>query len=109
MLGVFIGNLIVGKVKFGPKVIRVCRQLGSQVKRSRLARKITQELVAERSRISVSTMKRIENGDPSVALGSFLMVLHALSILPDGLGIDDELGEQLLLMEERERAPRMPK
>ena len=96
----------MSKVKFSPKVDRVCRQLGSQIKRSRLARKLSQELVAERSRVSLSTLKRIESGDPVVAMGSYLMVLLSLGILPEGLSIKDELGEELLQMDERERAPR---
>ena len=96
----------MSKVKFSPKVVRVCRQLGSQIKRSRLARKLSQELIAERSRVSLSTLKRIEGGDPVVAMGSYLMVLLSLGILPDALSIKDELGEELLQMDERERAPR---
>ena len=99
----------MSKVKFSPKVVRVCRQLGSQIKRSRLARKLSQELVAERSRVSLSTLKRIESGDPVVAMGSYLMVLLSLGILPDALSIKDELGEELLQMDERERAPRTPR
>jgi transcriptional regulator with XRE-family HTH domain len=99
----------VSKIKFSPKVVRVCRQLGSQVKRSRLARKLSQELIAERSRISISTLKRIESGDPVVAMGSYLMVLLALGILPEALSIKDELGEELLQMDARERAPRTQK
>lgn len=99
----------MSKVKFSPKVVRVCRQLGGQIKRSRLARKLSQELVAERSRVSLSTLKRIESGDPVVAMGSYLMVLLSLGILPDGLAIKDELGEELLQMDERVRAPRTPK
>jgi len=99
----------MSKVKFSPKVVRVCRQLGSQIKRSRLARKLSQELIAERSRVSLSTLKRIETGDPVVAMGSYLMVLLSLGILPDALSIKDELGEELLQMDERERAPRTPK
>lgn len=99
----------MSKVKFSPKVVRVCRQLGSQIKRSRLARKLSQELVAERSRVSLSTLKRIESGDPVAAMGSYLMVLLSLGILPDALSIKDELGEELLQMDERERAPRTPK
>ena len=99
----------MSKVKFSPKVVRVCRQLGSQIKRSRLARKLSQELIAERSRVSLSTLKRIESGDPVVAIGSYLMVLLSLGILPEGLSIKDELGEELLQMDERERAPRTSK
>lgn len=52
-------------------------------------------------------MKRIEQGDPSVAMSSFLMALHALGILPEVLNIEDELGEELLEMDMRKRAPRV--
>jgi transcriptional regulator with XRE-family HTH domain len=96
----------MSKLKFSPKAVRVCRQLGSQIKRSRLARKLSQELIAERSRLSLSTLKRIESGDAVVGIGSYLMVLLSLGILPDALSIKDELGEELLQMDERERAPR---
>lgn len=96
----------MNKFKYGPKVIRVNRQLGAQIKRSRLARKLSQELIAERARISLSSMQRIEKGDPAVSMGSYLMVLLALGILPDSLGIADNLGSQLLEMDERLRAPK---
>tara|TARA_R110000868_G_scaffold143864_7_gene362513 strand:- start:1866 stop:2180 length:315 start_codon:yes stop_codon:yes gene_type:complete len=96
----------LNKFKYGPKVIRVNRQLGAQIKRSRLARKLSQELIAERARISLSSMQRIEKGDPAVSMGSYLMVLLALGILPDSLGIADNLGSQLLEMDERLRAPK---
>jgi hypothetical protein len=54
-------------------------------------------------------LKRIESGDSVVAIGSYLMVLHSLGILPEALSIEDELGEELLRMDERERAPRRMK
>ena len=95
----------MSKIKFGPKVVRVCRQLGSQIRRSRLARKLPQELIAERARISISTLKRIESGDPNAATGSYMMVLHSLGILPEVL-VKDVQGDELLQMDERERAPR---
>ena len=56
----------MSKLKFSPKAVRVCRQLGRQIKRSRLARKLSQELIAERSRLSLSTLKRIESGDADI-------------------------------------------
>lgn len=94
------------KKKYGPKVIRVCRQLGEQAKRSRLARKLSQELIAERARLSLSTLIRVEKGDPAVSMGSYLMVLLAIGILPDNLTITDDLGDELLEMDSRIRAPR---
>jgi transcriptional regulator with XRE-family HTH domain len=96
----------LSKIKYGPKVIRVSRQLGAQIKRSRLARKLSQELIAERARLSLSSLQRMEKGDPAVAMGSYLMVLLALGILPDSLGIADNLGNELLEMDERLRAPK---
>jgi hypothetical protein len=48
----------------------------------------------------------MEKGDPAVAMGSYLMVLLALGILPDTLGIVDSLGNELLEMNERLRAPK---
>ncbi len=97
------------KIKYSPKIIRVCRQLGSQIKRSRLARKLAQELIAERARLSLSTFQKVEKGDPSVAMGSYLMVLLALGILPDNLNITDNVGDELLEMNMRLRAPRIKK
>lgn len=97
---------ILKKTKYSPKVIRVSRQLGTQIKRSRLARKLSQEVIAERARLSVSSLQRVEKGDPAVAMGSYLMVLLALGILPNSLGIADSLGDELLEMDERLRAPK---
>lgn len=99
----------MSKIKYSPKVIRVSRQLGTQIKRSRLARKLSQELIAERARVSLSGLQRMEKGDPAVAMGSYLMVLLALGILPDTLGIVDSLGNELLEMNERLRAPKAVK
>jgi transcriptional regulator with XRE-family HTH domain len=96
----------LNKIKYGPKVIRVYRQLGSQIKRSRLVRKLSQELIAERAMLSLSRLQQMEKGDPAVAIGSYLMVLLALGILPDSLGIADNLGDELLEMDERLRAPK---
>jgi transcriptional regulator with XRE-family HTH domain len=97
---------VLGEIKYSPKVTRVNRQLGAQIKRSRLARKLSQELIAERARLSLSSLQRMEKGDPAVAMGSYLMVLLALGILPDSLGIADNLGDELLEMDERLRAPK---
>jgi transcriptional regulator with XRE-family HTH domain len=71
-----------------------------------LVRKLSQELIAERAMLSLSRLQQMEKGDPAVAIGSYLMVLLALGILPDSLGIADNLGDELLEMDERLRAPK---
>ena len=54
-------------------------------------------LVAERSGISRSTLWRVENGNPSVAVGIYAAVLHALNNMDKDLlkiAGDDELGRK---------------
>lgn len=74
------------------------KEMGENIKMARLRRHLTQKLVAERASISRVTLTKIEKGDPSVSIGSYAAVLHAL----DGLGKefskvakDDELGRTI--------------
>ena len=56
------------------------------------------ELVAERAGISRASLWKVEKGDPSVAMGIYAAVLHALNNLDQDLLLiakDDELGRQL--------------
>ena len=55
-------------------------------------------LVAERAGISRSTRWKVENGNPSVAVGIYAAVLHALNNMDKDLlkiAGDDELGRKL--------------
>ena len=55
-------------------------------------------LVAERAGISRSTLWKVENGNPSVAVGIYAAVLHALNNMDKDLlkiAGDDELGRKL--------------
>lgn len=53
--------------------------MGEQIKLVRLRRKLSAELAAERASISRSTLWAIEKGSPSVAIGMYAAVLHALN------------------------------
>jgi len=55
------------------------------------------EQVAERANIGKSTLWRIENGDPGVAIGNYYQVLIALGLDKDilQLAADDELGRKI--------------
>ena len=81
-----------------PDTIHIMEQMGLQIKYARLRRKITAELVAERAGISRATLVEIEKGSPSVSMGSYAAVLHALNYMDKDLLLiakDDELGRKL--------------
>ena len=94
-----------------PQTLRMLNQMGEQIRLARLRRCLTAELVAERAGISRMTLSNIEKGSPSVAIGSYAAVLHALNGMDRDLLLvakDDELGRKLqdLGLPTRCRAPR---
>lgn len=81
-----------------PETLNILEQMGLQIKYARLRRKISAEIVAERARISRATLCAIEKGSPSVAMGCYAAVLHALNYMDKDLLLvakDDELGRKL--------------
>ena len=81
-----------------PETLNILEQMGLQIKYARLRRKISAEIVAERAGISRATLCAIEKGSPSVAMGSYAAVLHALNYMDKDLLLvakDDELGRKL--------------
>jgi len=80
-----------------PAVRRALQVLGDNVRLARKRRGLTQALVAERSGMSIPTLRSIERGAPTVTLGALANVLHSLG-LEDDLEVvarDDELGRRL--------------
>lgn len=60
-----------------------CQQmdaLGSNIGLARKKRKIRQEDMASRAAISVKTYRKIEKGDPGVAIGLYLAVLSIMDL-----------------------------
>ena len=81
-----------------PETENILAQMGEQIKLARLRRRISAELVAERAGISRATLVSIEKGAPSVAIGCYAAVLHALNYMDKDLLLvakDDELGRKL--------------
>lgn len=81
-----------------PETLNILEQMGLQIKYARLRRKISAEIVAERAGISRATLCAIEKGSPSVAMGCYAAVLHALNYMDKYLLLvakDDELGRKL--------------
>ena len=91
--------------------VDILKNMGEQIKLARLRRSLSTELVAERAGISRASLWKVEKGDPSVAMGIYAAVLHALNNLDKDLLLiakDDEMGRQLqdLNLITRKRAPR---
>ena len=81
-----------------PETLNILEQMGLQIKYARLRRKISAEIVAERAGISRATLCAIEKGSPSVSMGGYAAVLHALNYMDKDLLLvakDDELGRKL--------------
>lgn len=81
-----------------PDTESILEQMGLQIKYARLRRKLTAELVAERAGICRATLVAIEKGSPSVAMGCYAAVLHAMNYMDKDLLLiakDDELGRKL--------------
>ena len=58
-----------------PKNLKVLKVLAEHIQLARLRRKFSAEQVAERAGISRKTVYNIEQGIPTVAIGSYLQVL----------------------------------
>ena len=94
-----------------PSTARNLEQMGEQIRLARLRRKLSASLVAERAGISRATLSSVEKGSPSVAIGAYAAVLHALNNMDTDLLLiakDDELGRKLqdLDLPARRRAPK---
>ena len=93
-----------------PQTQKILSQMGEQIKLARLRRNLSVELVSERAGISRATLWNVEKGSPSVAIGIYAAVLHALNNMDNDLLLiakDDELGRKLqdLELTTRKRAP----
>lgn len=85
-------------VELLPQTTEILSTMGEQIKLARLRRNLSVELVSERANISRATLWNIEKGNPSVAIGNYAAVLHALNNMDSDLLLiakDDELGRKL--------------
>ena len=80
-----------------PKNLKVLKVLAEHIQLARLRRKFSAEQVAERAGISRKTVYNIEQGIPSVAIGSYLQVLFVLGLEQDlsMVAASDPLGRKL--------------
>lgn len=80
-----------------PSMLRQLAALGERLRLARLRRKLTAELFAERMGISRETLRRLERGDPTIAMGTYMRALRVLGLDSDIdlIAKDDELGRKL--------------
>ena len=94
-----------------PKTEGILRTMGEQIKLARLRRDLSVELVSQRAGISRASLWKVEKGDPSVAMGIYAAVLHALNNMDKDLLLvakDDEFGKNMqdMNMQVKKRAPK---
>lgn len=81
-----------------PKTSKNLSIMGEQIKMARLRRNLPVKLVCERAGISRATLWQIEKGCPTVSIGAYACVLHALYGMDRDLLLiakDDEFGRKL--------------
>lgn len=93
---------------FCQKIAEKLRTVGSQIRLARLRRNISLELVAERAQCSRITAAKVEKGDPTVSMGTYLRILFALQLADDieMIAKNDPIGRDLQDLKERKRASR---
>ena len=94
-----------------PAQRRQLAALGQRLRAARLRRKLTQAMLAERVGVTVPTIRKLEEGNPSASLSVVLRALMVLGLAQDidRIAADDVLGRELqdsdLKRPRRSRAP----
>ena len=80
-----------------PNELRLLKRMGGQISLARMRRHMSISEMAERTGLSRVTIYNVENGLPSVNIGSYMKVLHILHLDDDILKIagTDEYGRQI--------------
>lgn len=80
-----------------PALAKQLAALGLRLRAARLRRGLGTVLFAERMNVSRDTLNRLEKGDPSIAIGTYLRALRVLGLEQDLdlLAKDDALGRKL--------------
>jgi transcriptional regulator with XRE-family HTH domain len=80
-----------------PAQAKLLAAFGERLRLARLRRRLSLETVCERAGISKMTLFRAEQGNPAVALGTYLRILSVLKLESDleRVASDDKLGRLL--------------
>lgn len=88
-----------------PAMRRRLQDLGEDLRTARRRRRIAQADLAARMGVSVGTVKRMEAGDPGVAIGTIAMCLLALGKVERLAGLLPEEVDDIGLMVDRQNLP----
>lgn len=80
-----------------PTLKRQMADFGERLRTARLRRKITTVVFAQRMDVSRDTLNRLEKGDATIALGTYVRALRILGLDGDldAMARDDVLGRKL--------------
>jgi transcriptional regulator with XRE-family HTH domain len=80
-----------------PAARRAVEALGERLRMARLRRKMTQSVMAERVGVSVPTLAKLKDGDPTTSLATMVRVLSALNLAADldKIAAEDKVGREL--------------
>jgi transcriptional regulator with XRE-family HTH domain len=87
-------------------VRRSLRKLGRDIALARRKRRLTVEMMLERTGLSKATYARVEHGEASVGMGAYAMALHALGLGPALGDLADPRGDDAGLLMEEARLPK---
>ena len=86
-------------------VRRSLLKLGDDIKTARLRRRIPMALLAERALIGLSTLDKIQKGDPGVSIGNYAAVIFSLGMGTPLNTLLDPRDDATGLALEKERLP----
>lgn len=99
-----------------PTVDRQLKAFGQRLREARLRRDISTVLFCERVNVSRDTLNRLEKGDASIAIGTYMRALRVLGMDKDleAVAQNDELGRKLqdaklLVRTPRGRVQKLPR
>jgi len=80
-----------------PKQLDILAEMGEQIKLARKRRSLTLMQVAERAGMHRETLRKVEKGQPGVAMGAYFNVLRVMNLEKDFLKLaaDDDFGKKL--------------
>jgi transcriptional regulator with XRE-family HTH domain len=80
-----------------PRAQRQIEALGQRLRTARMRRSMTQAVMAERVGVSIPTIAKLENGEPSTSLATLLRALSVLGLAGDIdlIATQDTLGREL--------------
>ncbi len=87
-------------------VKRALAKIGQDIRSARLRRRITTTTMAERAFITRMTLRKVEHGNPRVALGIYATVMFVLGLAPRLADLADTRTDEVGLQLEEERLPK---